>query len=218
MRCIVTAGPTIEPLDDVRRLTNFSTGSLGCQLSAYLTERKHDVTLLVSEQATCRGDRIASEVRQFSSTADLLSLIQALATPEVGAIFHAAAVSDFTFGKIWEADEAGTRNELSGGKVSSRSGKLLAELIPTPKIISQLRESFPNQLLFGWKYEVDGSQSDVLEKARRQLRESHSDYCIANGAAYGSGFGIVRTDEHVHAETREVLFQKLEELLSAQPD
>ena len=37
MRCIVTAGPTYEPLDEVRRLTNFSTGRLGIELANFLT-------------------------------------------------------------------------------------------------------------------------------------------------------------------------------------
>jgi len=39
MNCIVTAGPTYEPLDDVRRLTNFSTGRLGTELANFLAAR-----------------------------------------------------------------------------------------------------------------------------------------------------------------------------------
>ena len=39
MNCIVTAGPTFEPLDDVRRLTNFSTGRLGTELANFLAAR-----------------------------------------------------------------------------------------------------------------------------------------------------------------------------------
>ncbi|HYG35630.1 MAG TPA: phosphopantothenoylcysteine decarboxylase, partial [Clostridia bacterium] len=46
MRCIVTAGPTYESLDNVRRLTNFSTGRLGSELVNFLTERGHEVILL----------------------------------------------------------------------------------------------------------------------------------------------------------------------------
>jgi len=41
MRCIVTAGPTYEPLDKVRRLTNFSSGRLGSELGDFLTDRGH---------------------------------------------------------------------------------------------------------------------------------------------------------------------------------
>ena len=55
MNCIVTAGPTFEPLDDVRRLTNFSTGRLGTELANFLTARGHRVTLLIGESATYAG-------------------------------------------------------------------------------------------------------------------------------------------------------------------
>jgi phosphopantothenoylcysteine synthetase/decarboxylase len=49
MNCIVTAGPTYEPLDDVRRLTNFSTGRLGTELANFLAARGHKVILLIGE-------------------------------------------------------------------------------------------------------------------------------------------------------------------------
>jgi len=55
MNCIVTAGPTYEPLDDVRRLTNFSTGRLGTELAGFLTAHGHQVTLLIGELATWGG-------------------------------------------------------------------------------------------------------------------------------------------------------------------
>src|SRR3954471_6241897 len=55
VHCLVTAGPTYEPLDEVRRLTNFSTGQLGTELAAFLTANGHRVTLLIGEQSTYRG-------------------------------------------------------------------------------------------------------------------------------------------------------------------
>ena len=52
VHCLVTAGPTFEPIDQVRRLTNFSTGRLGSELAACLAAAGHQVTLLLGEQAT----------------------------------------------------------------------------------------------------------------------------------------------------------------------
>src|SRR5438477_9381931 len=101
MRCLITAGPTYETMDNVRRLTNFSTGRLGTELANFLVDRGHDVTLLVGEQATHCGERRAQRIERFTTTANLLEKFQAHARENVGAIFHAAAVSDFTFGKIW---------------------------------------------------------------------------------------------------------------------
>src|SRR5438874_2442175 len=101
MRCIVTAGPTYEPLDEVRRLTNCSTGRLGSELVNFLTAHDHEVTLLIGQQATFRGERRAHQVQTFSTTADLHKRLSALAGNTIDAVFHAAAVSDFGFGKIW---------------------------------------------------------------------------------------------------------------------
>src|ERR1017187_7102714 len=101
MRCIVTAGPTYETMDNVRRLTSFSTGRLGSELVNFLAARGHDVTLLIGEQAPWRGERHAQRVETFTTTANLRDRLQALASPSVGGVFHAAAVSDFSFGKVW---------------------------------------------------------------------------------------------------------------------
>src|SRR5205823_5205240 len=101
MHCVVTAGPSYEPLDEVRRLTNFSTGRLGSELGNFLVARGHQVTLLLGEQATYRGKGQAQRVEIFATTADLQERLRVLSTQSVTAVFHSAAVSDFTFGKIW---------------------------------------------------------------------------------------------------------------------
>ena len=169
MRCIVTAGPTYEPLDQVRRLTNFSTGRLGSELVNYLVARGHDVTLLLGQLATWHGERQAGRVEQFSTTANLGERLRALAGQRIDAVFHSAAVSDFGFGKTWQRSAQGELTELRSGKISTREGSLLAELVPTPKIISQLRAWFPQALLVGWKYEVDGDRANVIRLAREQI-------------------------------------------------
>jgi phosphopantothenoylcysteine decarboxylase/phosphopantothenate--cysteine ligase len=100
MRCVVTAGPTYEPLDEVRRLTNFSTGRLGSELGSFLAARANKVTLLIGELATYRGEQLVHRVETFTTTADLQERLRALSKESVDAIFHAAAVSDFTSEKF----------------------------------------------------------------------------------------------------------------------
>jgi phosphopantothenate---cysteine ligase (CTP) len=191
MHCVITAGPTYETMDHVRRLTNFSTGKLGTDLGNFLVERGHQVTLLIGEQATHCGDRKAQRVERFSTTANLLEKFRSLSTKNVDAVFHAAAVSDFTFGKIWLRSVTGELNEIKSGKISTRAGTLMAELLPTPKIIVELRTLFPKSRLIGWKYEVDGNRDGVIAAAERQLAECRTDACVANGPAFGIGFGLV---------------------------
>ena len=192
MHCVVTAGPTFEPLDDVRRLTNFSTGRLGSELATFLESRGHEVTLLIGQQATYRGERQAHRVETFTTTANLRERLQTLSRAPVAAVFHAAAVSDFTFGKIWHRSPSGELTEAKSGKISTRQGTLMAELVPTPKIIAELRQWYPNTVLVGWKYEVEGGRESVLRMAERQLAECRSDACVVNGPAYGKGFGVVQ--------------------------
>jgi phosphopantothenoylcysteine synthetase/decarboxylase len=214
MNCVVTAGPTYETMDNVRRLTNFSTGRLGTELANFLTTRGHNVTLLRGEQATFCGESKAMRVKPFSTTADLMANLQALAKLEIQAVFHAAAVSDFTFGKIWLRSEQGELNEIKSGKISTRQGTLLAELVPTPKIIAGLRAWYPKAKLIGWKFEVDGDRASVLRAAAQQLRDCRTDLCVANGPAFGAGFGLVTgADQCVFLSSIEDLFVALEGML-----
>jgi len=214
MNCIVTAGPTYETMDKVRRLTNFSTGRLGTELANFLVARGHDVTLLVGQQATHCGERKAQRTEEFSTTANLLEKFKALSKQNIGAVFHAAAVSDFMFGKIWLRSPSGELSEIKSGKISTRAGTLLAELVPTPKVIATLRLLYPAAKLAGWKYEVDGDKASVLRAAESQMRDCRTDACVANGPAYGSGFGLVTGAGHCdHLRDSGALFEALERLL-----
>jgi phosphopantothenoylcysteine decarboxylase/phosphopantothenate--cysteine ligase len=214
MHCLVTAGPTYETMDKVRRLTNFSTGRLGTELANFLTGRGHQVTLLIGEQATHHGERHAQHIEPFTTTANLLEKFRAFSTQSVGAVFHAAAVSDFTFGKIWQRSAAGELSEIQSGKISTRAGTLLAELLPTPKLLAELRPLFPRAKLVGWKYEVEGDPVSVLRAAESQLRECRTDACVANGPAFGLGFGLVTAPGTcVRMRAPAALFAALDELI-----
>ena len=211
MNCIVTAGPTFEPLDDVRRLTNFSTGRLGTELANFLTARGHRVTLLIGEAATWQGERRSQSVKTYSTTADLRAKLKSFSGKKVDAIFHAAAVSDFTFGKMFIRDAAGKLKPFTPSrKISTRDGSLFVELVPTPKIIAELRGWFPRTKIVGWKFEADGKRADALRAAARQIKECATDLCVANGPAYGKGFGLVSMDGKGHFAGKPGLFVALE--------
>jgi phosphopantothenoylcysteine synthetase/decarboxylase len=214
MKCIVTAGPTYEPLDDVRRLTNFSTGKLGSELANFLAHRGHDVTLLLGTSSTYSGTPKAGEIIPFTTTEDLGTRLRSLSNKPVGALFHVAAVSDFGFGKVWIRLPTGELQEVNSRKISSRHSSLFAELIPTPKIIGALRQWFPSTWLAGWKYEVEGDRSSVLAEARRQIAETGTDACVANGPAYGDGFGLMTKEgTGTHFPEARALFEALAQTL-----
>ena len=212
MNCIVTAGPTYEPLDDVRRLTNFSTGRLGTELANDLVERGHHVTLLIGAQATYHGERSAQQIETFTTTADLRERFRSLSAMTVDAIFHAAAVSDFTFGKIQSRSADGSLAEIQSKKIPTRAGTLLVELVPTPKIIANLRGWFPHTRIVGWKFEAEGGRTEAIRAAQTQTIDCRTDACVANGPGYGKGFGLVTGTGTAHFTDRSMLFEALEKL------
>jgi phosphopantothenoylcysteine decarboxylase/phosphopantothenate--cysteine ligase len=217
MNCIVTAGPSYETLDEARRLTNFSTGRLGSELAAFLTARGHAVTLLVGEHATYRGERQARKVETFTTSGDLRERLRKLSGDPTDAVFHAAAVSDFKFGKVWKRAPDGALDEVKSGKIPTGLGTLLAELVPAAKIIAELRGWFPKARLTGWKYEVEGGRASAVALGERQLAECRTDACVVNGRAYGAGFGLVTgPGKCVHLRDAAALYGALEEMLKTQ--
>lgn len=224
MLCVVTAGPTFEPLDRVRRLTNFSTGRLGTELARFLAAQGHDVILLIGQQAGAQvklaqtaahqDNRPIRKVEIFTTTNDLAKKLQALSTEAVDAVFHTAAVCDFAFGNVWVRTSNGEFVQAHSGKISTELGTIIAELVPTAKVIGKLREWFPKARLVGWKYDVDGNRTEVINHAKRQIAQYNTDACVANGPAYGAGFGLITRDgKSVHVADELELFTRLESLL-----
>ncbi len=210
MHCIVTAGATWEPLDQVRRLTNFSTGSLGSSLARQLATSGHTVELFLADSVAWHPECAGVHVTRFTTTASLQSLFRARSSPAPLALFHAAAVSDFECAGTHERRPDGSLVPLKAGKLSTRDGTLWIELKPTPKILPQLREWYPSARITGWKFETDGTRADVLSRVARQFSESHNDACVANGPAYGDGFGWVRPNGTVrHLIDRSALLRAL---------
>ena len=216
MNCLVTAGPSYEPLDSVRRLTNSSTGRLGIDLTNYLEAQGHVVTLLLGELAIYRGQSPAGRIERFTTTTDLCSRMQTMASPAVDAIFHAAAVCDFECSKVWRRTAAGVMVELKERKLASTHDNLLIELAPTRKIIGELRDWYPKAYLVGWKYELDGDRPLSLARANSQISRNRTDACVVNGLAYGEGFGLVTApSSHIHLSDALALFAALAQLLKA---
>jgi len=210
MHCFVTAGPTWEPLDQARRLTNFSTGRLGGELANALIIAGHSVDLFLSETALWQAPLAALTLHRFSTTRSLEEAIRAVATSMPIAFFHAAAVSDFSGVKAYRRTAEGTLEPVSGGKPTTSGGTLWVELQTTPKILPRLRDWFPQGRLTGWKYEVEGGVEDALARGFQQMGHARTDACVVNGPAYGEGFGVVSpTGKLRRCATRDELIQHL---------
>ena len=215
MRIVLTSGPSYEPLDRVRRLGNFSTGELGTLLAESFAEAGHQVLCFRGTASTFAPPLWPVEVVPFTTNDDLASSLQRLVgREEVNLVLHAAALCDFRVREI--RNEAG--EIIQGDKLSSREGALQVTLEPAPKLIASLRRLFPASILMGWKYELEGSVEDVFARGREQIEECLTDACVLNGAAYGSGFGLLmRGGDQVHLRDKAELARFLVQWASQIP-
>lgn len=215
MKVIVTCGPSFEPIDEVRRLTNFSTGELGVRLTEQLAAAGHEVICLKGSGATHPGPTPNPRVRlrAFDTNDDLLAQLREHSQArDIGAVFHCAALCDYRLASV--RNEAG--ETCDAAKIASRTGALTLQLAPATKVIHELRPLFPHSQLVGWKYELTGTRDEALAKVRRQFAEAHTDYCVLNGRAAGEGFTLCDpTSALTHAASKADLCTALVALLAA---
>jgi len=192
VRVIVTCGPSYEPIDAVRRITNFSTGELGILLANELVQNGHAVVCCKGVGATCPLPLQGARLVSFTTNDDLRAQLKVEADRgAIDALFHAAALCDYKVQQATGADGAA----LTSAKISSRQGVLTLVLEPLPKLIVELRKLFPDAKIVGWKYELDGGRDEAVAAGQRQMAEASSDACVVNGAAFGPGFGFCKRDE-----------------------
>ena len=176
-RVLVTAGPTREPLDPVRYLTNRSTGKMGCALAKMTMLRGAEVTLVAGPLSVAPPPFVT--VVNVGSAQEMFDAVTARA-PEADFIFKAAAVADYT--------PADYHDE----KVKKKDGELSISLRRTQDILQYLGEHRrAGQVICGFSMETE----NMLENSRAKLEKKHVDMICANNLKVaGAGFG---TDTNV---------------------
>lgn len=167
-KILVTAGGTEEPIDDVRRITNSSTGKSGEALATYFAELGFDVTLLLAQSSNVEIKNFYQTFR-FSTSVSLSDLLkQQLQSSHYHFVFHAAAVSDFSV-------------EKSVGKLGSDQDMVL-NLKKAPKLINSIKHWSKNSnvKLVGFKLTSGLNSSEILSKVEKLKNQSHADFVIQN--------------------------------------
>lgn len=211
MKIIITCGPSYEPIDGARRMTNMSTGKLGMTFANYLTDHGHEVICLRGEGSTYTGELRTGRILPFSTNDDLAAKLERFSLMEnVDAVFHAAALCDYRVEQVLSA----SGETMVSKKFATRDGRLHMVLAPATKVLPKLRQWFPNAFVVGWKYELAGTREDAFGKAWNQIRTCDTDACVLNGAAYGNGFAVCRPGgEVVTCDNNSDLFTVLGEKL-----
>jgi phosphopantothenoylcysteine decarboxylase/phosphopantothenate--cysteine ligase len=174
---LVTAGPTREKIDNVRFVTNGSTGKMGISLAREAYFRGGEVTLVLGP--TTEPVPSGIDVVNVESAHEMLekSSEQVQGFGKDDLIILTAAVADFT------------PETQHAGKLSSE-GELIVHFKQTKKIAKKLREICPEATLVLFKAEWGLSEDQLIESALSRLKETEGEWIIANDLSEeGAGFG-----------------------------
>lgn len=174
-KVVVTAGPTREPIDPVRFISNPSSGKMGYALASVAARRGADV-VLVSGPTLLPDPGGVTVVRV--ETAEQMARAVEMATPGVDLFVGAAAVSDYR------------PAAASPQKIKKGTGDETLVLSRTPDILAGLGERFAGKndapVLVGFAAETE----EVIARAREKLKGKRCDLVVANKVGGpGAGFG-----------------------------
>lgn len=174
VHAVVTAGPTREPIDPARFISNFSTGRMGCAIADALLERGARVSLIhgpIDIPLPPGADRVA-----VTTAAEMLDAVLAH-VGDCQLLVANAAVAD------WRPREAADQ------KTRKTQASKNLELEPTPDILATLGQKEPRPFLVGFAAETE----HLEENARAKLRAKNADLMVANRIGPGDGFGETDT-------------------------
>lgn len=196
-KIIITAGGTSEKIDNVRKITNSSSGKLGTTIANHLLE-DDCIIYYVCSKDSLRPNNPRVKVIEIEGTLDLKNKIEYLLLNEkIDYFIHSMAVSDYmtdyvtTLDRIKSAikkendlDKAFSNIEnITGTKISSYEDNLVIVLKPTPKIISIIKSLSPKTYLIGFKL-LDGvSKEELIEVAKKLRNKNSCDLVVANDLA-----------------------------------
>jgi phosphopantothenoylcysteine synthetase/decarboxylase len=178
MKILITSGGTDVPIDDVRKITNMSSGKYGAEIATVLHDKffnEHDIWYLGKKGGVFPNPEIDMHFQgrktignyTFSNFDEYMKYSLAITeNNQSDIIVLAAAVSDYILDK-------------TEGKISSDNDELVIRLKKAPKVLPLLREAAPNALLVGFKLLVSPSVKDALN-AIQKVFKSGADLVVYN--------------------------------------
>ena len=163
MTFLVTAGPTREPLDPVRFISNRSSGRMGYALAAAALESGHEVTLISGP--VCISAPQAAVLIPVNTADEMADAVQTRMDTGCDVFIACAAVADFK------------PRDVSPRKIKKSEGFPHIELIPTRDILASV--ALPRDrrvIIVGFAAESD----DLARNAQKKLREKNCDFICAN--------------------------------------
>lgn len=205
-KILITTGATYEAIDEVRGISNRSSGKMGLEVAKEAYVRGADVTVIHGD-VTVEVPKLF-ESHKVLSTLEMTNKMRELIS-DSDIFVSAAAVSDFSPSKV------------EGIKMSS-SKEYDLKLTPNPKIIDKIKKINPNIFLVGFKAEYDVSDEKIIDCAKKQINRCGTDLVVTNDVSIeGVGFEsdtnqvifvddeIEKTDLKTKSEIASILMDKI---------
>ncbi|MBI5787242.1 MAG: bifunctional phosphopantothenoylcysteine decarboxylase/phosphopantothenate--cysteine ligase CoaBC [Candidatus Schekmanbacteria bacterium] len=205
LKVTITAGPTWEPIDDLRFIANRSSGKMGYALAEEARRRSAQVTLISGPTNLQPPHGVTL---RFVETAHQMKEALEQELPQTQLLIMAAAVADYT-----PANQA-------TGKIKKTNAELELKLTPTVDILADIGRRDHKPILIGFAAESD----DVIQNARKKLNSKGLDLIVVNHINYAGGnddrITIIEKDGHqtdfplmAKGECARVIWDKIEEAL-----
>jgi len=177
-RVLITSGGTVEPIDNVRLLTNVSSGETGARLAELLTDFGAEVHLLRAESAARADSRVQeSTFSTFYSLEKNLKFL--LKNQDFEMVIHAAAVSDFA---VKSLEINGEEFEPGDFPKIHSTDELSIHFKHNPKILDGIKALARKKdlLLVAFKLTSKASEAEKEEAVAKLRARSGADYVVHN--------------------------------------
>jgi len=163
---LITAGPTMEPIDTIRVITNQSSGRTGVLLAKEMISAGAKVTLVYGPgtEMPPRGAKVIP-VKTIQQMFDAVK--KEMKNKKFDIAILSAAPADYT-------------TTPTKSKIKSNKPSLTIKLHRAPKIIDNIKKLQKDIFLVGFKAETNISRQQLIQLARQKMQESNSDMIIAN--------------------------------------
>lgn len=224
MKIVITAGGTSEKIDDVRTITNSSTGRLGYAVgTAFAQQYGEELETIYYLHGTRARYPEHDKVKpvEIGGVADLQRELSRILTEEkIDAVVHAMAVSDYTVKEVTtlekirgeEPKDGGA--DLSGNKISSDIEDLIIHMKRSPKVIGSIKKWSPDSLLVGFKLLSGVPHEELIAVGTRLMEKNDCDFVLANdlqeiGADFHKGYLIHKDGSCDTMETNEEIADRI---------
>ncbi|MFH1721414.1 MAG: phosphopantothenoylcysteine decarboxylase [Candidatus Altiarchaeota archaeon] len=166
-RILITLGPTREYIDEIRFISNSSSGKMGLALAYEALKRGFEVTIVSGPISLPYPDR-ASVLSVTSAKEMLDETVKELKRTHYNLLISAAAIADYT-----------PASKVKG-KIKSKNAELMISLNPTQKLTQTLKTGFPDTPIVAFKAETEVSENELILRAKTKLNHEGLDLIIAN--------------------------------------